>query len=278
MKEYDMQKPQISIIIPTYHRLGALAELLEALYRQTYKNFHVIIVNDGGPSVSSVVALYPELQCIYIDLPYNKMHVHARNRGLELATGELIMLCDDDDLLVPGHIERMVDELGDYDLVYADVEIVQYTMDIQSGARKPISRQLFAYDDDLEGMRKFSTFMSSGCLYRRSIHHVIGTFDELIHHYWDWDFYLRVVERFRVRRIAVASVLYAFSPSGGNMSGDLEDMRPYLDELSAKHGLGWLPTKNFFLLLEEPGVKSRESTSEIVWDGQGIVSRRNNVN
>ena len=57
------------------------------------------------------------------------------------------------------------------------------------------------------------------------------------------------------------------------MSGDLEDMRPYLDMLSKKHGLGWLPTKNFFLLLEEPGMKRREAASEIVWDGQGITSR-----
>ncbi|MEX2414954.1 MAG: glycosyltransferase family 2 protein [Paenibacillaceae bacterium] len=268
-----MKQPFISIIIPTYHRLGALAELLEALHRQTYKNFEVIIVNDGGPSVASVVVLYPELQCTYKDLPDNKMHVHARNRGLELATGELIMLCDDDDLIVPEHIERMVAGLGDNDLVYADVEIVQYSTDEQSGSRKPISRQLFAYDDEMEGMRKFSTFMSSGCLYRRSIHDVIGYFDETIHHYWDWDFYLRVVERFRVRRVPVAGVLYAFSPSGGNMSGDLEDMRLYLDKLSAKHGLGWLPTKNFFLLLEEPGVKNRVAKSEIVWDGLGIESR-----
>ena len=37
------------------------------------------------------------------------------------------MLCDDDDLIVPGHIERMVNELGDADLVYSDVEIVEYT-------------------------------------------------------------------------------------------------------------------------------------------------------
>lgn len=269
-----MKRPWISIIIPTYNRLGALAELLEAIYRQSYTNLQVIVVNDGGPSVASVVALYPELQCTYMDLPVNKMHVHARNRGLEVATGELIMLCDDDDLIVSGHIERMVAELGDNDLIYSDVEIVQYTTDEQSASRKPISRQLFAYDDDQEGMRQFSTFMSSGCLYRRSIHDEIGPFDETIHHYWDWDFYLRVVERFHVRRVPVAGVVYAFSTSGGNMSGDLEDMRPYLDKLSAKHGLGWLPTKNFFLLLEEPGVKSRQAESEIVWDGLSMVSRR----
>ena len=232
-----MEQQLISIIIPTYNRLGALAELLEALHRQTYKNLQIIIVNDGGSSVSSVVALYPELQCVLIDLLANKQHVHARNQGLEVAIGELIMLCDDDDLIVPGHIERMVAELGDHDLVYADVEIVQYTMDEQQRSRIPISRQLFAYDDDLEGMRRFSTFIASGCLYRRSIHDVVGLFDETIHHYWDWDFYLRVVEQFRVRRVAVAGVLYAFSPSGDNMSGDLVDMRPYLDMLSNKHGL-----------------------------------------
>ena len=80
-----MLQPLISILIPTYYRLGALAELLEALTRQTYQNFEVIIINDAGPSVSTVVALYPELQCTYMDLPANKMHVHARNRGLELA-------------------------------------------------------------------------------------------------------------------------------------------------------------------------------------------------
>lgn len=268
-----MKQPFISVIIPTYHRLQALSELLESLHRQTYRNFQVIIVNDGGPSVASVVELYPELECIYIDSTVNKMHVHARNLGLEVATGDLIMLCDDDDLIVPSHIERMVNELGDNDLVYSDAEIVEYTTVEHSATRKPISRQLFAYDDNLAGMRKFSTFIPSGCLYRRSIHNVIGPFDETIHNYWDWDFYLRVVERFRVRRVPVAGVLYAFSPSGGNKSGNLINMRPYLDRLSAKHGLGWLPTKNFYLLLQEPAVMSRRVESEIVWDGVEIISR-----
>ncbi len=268
-----MKQPLVSIIIPTYHRLQALSELLEALYRQTYKNFEVIIVNDGGPSVASVVELYPELQCIYIDLTVNKMHVHARNRGLEVATGELIMLCDDDDLIVPGHIERMMIELLDNDLVYSDAEIVEYAVDQHHASRKPISRRLFAYDDNLEGMRKFSTFIPSGCLYRRSIHNVIGSFDETIENYWDWDFYLRVVERFQVSRVPVAGVIYAFSPSGGNKSGNLVNMRPFLDKLSAKHNLGWLPTKNFYLLLEEPEVRSRMRESKIVWDGVEMTSR-----
>jgi hypothetical protein len=96
-----------------------------------------------------------------------------------------------------------------------------------------------------------------------------------MYHYWDWDFFLQAVDRFRVKRVPVASALYAFSNAGDNMSANLEDMRPFLDKLSAKHNLGQLPTKNFFLLLEEPEVESRKAQSEIVWDGRPFVSRLN---
>lgn len=57
------------------------------------------------------------------------------------------------------------------------------------------------------------------------------------------------------------------------MSSDLENMKPYLDKLSEKHDLGDLPTANFFLLLEEPGVVSRKAATEIVWDGKPVISR-----
>ncbi len=47
----------------------------------------------------------------------------------------------------------------------------------------------------------------------------------------------------------------------------------YLDVLSEKHQLGKLPTKNFFVLLEEPAMKKKEAESEIVWDGKPVASR-----
>lgn len=151
-----------------------------------------------------------------VDMESNLKHAHARNRGLELVRGDYIMLCDDDDLLLPSHVERMLREIEDSDLVYS----VQFSVD------------------------------------------------------WDWDFYLRVAEQFRVKRVPAASALYAFADSGNNMSGNLEDMRPYLDKLSAKHGLGELPTKNFFLLLEELEIKARRAETELLWNGEPIVSRR----
>jgi glycosyltransferase involved in cell wall biosynthesis len=267
-----MKKPLISIIIPTYNRLYHLAELMESLSRQTFQDFEVIIVNDAGEKVDLLKTLYPELSITIIDMVENSKHVHARNAGLKQASGELIMLIDDDDLLVPSHIETMVSELNGFDMIYSDVEIVNFQQ--QNNVRIPVDRFLFAYELDYEAMRNFSTFVSSGCLYRKIVHETIGLFDHKVHNYWDWDFYLRVVENYKVNRVAVAGVLYDFSDANANQSKNFsESRRSYLNALSEKHNLGYLPMKNFFLLLEEPIVKKRQSPSKIVWDGKPFVSR-----
>ncbi|PZE19779.1 glycosyltransferase family 2 protein [Paenibacillus xerothermodurans] len=267
-----MESPLVSVIIPTYNRPDFLSELIEALARQTYRHLQIIVVNDAGEPIDFIQSLYAELDITIVTMGRNLKHVHARNRGLQLVRGQYIMLCDDDDLLVPTHVERMLDAVNDSDLVYSDVEIFDYVMSAHT--RVPTKRFVFAYEHDVAAMRKFSTFVSSGCLYRASMHERLGAFDTGLYHYWDWDFFLRAVQHYRVKRVPAATALYAFSAQGGNMSGQHENMRPYLDKLSAKHDLGFLPTKNFFVLLEEPEVARRKAATEIVWDGQPMVSRR----
>jgi len=265
-------RPSVSVVIPTYNRPYPLAELLEVLSRQTYKPFEIIIVNDGGESIDDVVALYSELDIRLIDRRDNEGHVTARNAGVQAARGELIMLCDDDDLVLPCHLERMVAALEHADFAYADAEIVQYR--VENDQRIPSARFLFAYEYDLEAMRTFSTYVPSGSVYRKSLHDDIGCFDSSVHHYWDWDFFLRAASVCRVTRVAAATVLYAFSPNGDNVSRQVGDRRRhYLRRLCEKHGLGDLPVKNFWLLLDEPEVARRRAESEVIWDGKPIVSR-----
>ncbi len=266
-----MLQVKVSIIITTYNRQVALAELLAALVKQTYQDFEAIIINDDGEKIEGIVELYPELNIKIINLTENQHHVYARNKGLEEAIGEFVMLMDDDDLPLPTHLERMIAAISGYDLVYSDVEIVNYHETREK--RIPINRHLFAYAFDITAMRKFSTYVPSGSLYRSVLHNEIGYFDESVRNYWDWDFFLRVAKNHRIKRVAVASVLYAFSEKGNNESKKLDEMSYYLDRLSKKHGLGDLPTKNFYLLLKEATVKKREAPSERIWDGVMPESR-----
>lgn len=267
-----MNQPTVSVVITTYHRLYILGELMESLVRQTFKPFEIIVVNDGGPSPDVLKTYYPELPLTIINLEENVGQVQARNIGVQHAAGDYILLCDDDDLLWHTHIRRMVKEMEEADFVFPDVEIFNY--EVKEHTRVPKHRILFAYEWSLEKMRKFSTYVASGSMYRRSIHDQIGYFDEDVYNYWDWDFFLRVAEKFHVKRVPVASVLYAFSETGDNQSFQLNEKRTmYLKRLCAKHGLGELPVKNFWVLLEEPEVKSRKAASEIVWDGKPFSSR-----
>lgn len=266
-----MDAPLVSIVVPTYNRLGSLAELVESLNRQTFQDFEVIIVNDWGEKVDLIKTLYPHLNIIILDLTMNHKHVYARNQGVLQARGEFVMLIDDDDLLVPSHIEQMVNEMNDCELAYSDVEIINYR--IENGSRIPIARTLFAYELDLMEMRKFSTFVPSGCLYRRGLHETVGLFDTEVLHYWDWDFFLRVAETCRVKRVPTAGVLYEFSDTSSNQSKNFTSKRRYLERFCQKHGLGLLPNTNFFLLLDEPEVKKRRSESRIVWDGNPVISK-----
>lgn len=268
-----MGVPVVSIITPTYNRPDTVAELLESLSRQTFADFEVLLVNDAGEPVDAAAACYPELNVKVINLEENSYHVVARNAALSHVRGQWIMPVDDDDLLVPDHIETMLREAGDADLVYGDVEIFDYVT--KGGTRRPTGRMLFAYEHDPSLLRSFNTYVASGSLYRRELHDALGPFDTGMRNYWDWDWILRVIEAgYRVKKVARAGTLYAFATQGGdNQSGKQDAMRPYLDRLSAKHGLGHLPTKNFFLMLEEEAIRSRRTPSELVWDGKPFVSR-----
>jgi glycosyltransferase involved in cell wall biosynthesis len=264
-------KATISVIIPTYNRLAILGEALESLARQSYRHFEVIVVNDAGEDVMPVVSLYGELNIRVYNQETNQKHVHARNRGVAEAAGEYIMLLDDDDLLLPDHMERMIAEIEGYDFVYTDAEIFTYR--IQNGQRLPTGRNLFSYRYDKQLLRIFNTFLSTGCLYRAELHQRLGMFDPEMYHYWDWDWILRVSAHCRVKRVPVASVLYAFAEDGGHQSGNHEQMKPHLELLCSKHGLGELPTKNFFVLLNEPGIAEYKEDSRVLWDGCPIISR-----
>jgi glycosyltransferase involved in cell wall biosynthesis len=92
--------PKFSIIIPTYNRKDLLKErALKSLINQTYKDFEIIVINDGGEDVSDVIEEYKDkgLDIKYISYKENQKESYARNRGIEIAQGEWIGFLDDDD-------------------------------------------------------------------------------------------------------------------------------------------------------------------------------------
>ena len=96
--------PRISVIVPVHNVEEYLAHCLESIRKQDCSDLEIICVNDGSTDSSlSLLEMASELdpRIIIINQPNSGVSA-ARNRGLEAASGEIIMFVDADDFLVPG--------------------------------------------------------------------------------------------------------------------------------------------------------------------------------
>lgn len=106
----------ISIVIATYNRAKELPKALESCLAQTAKDFEVIVVDDGSMDATGHVVqdyMYRDSRVRYVRLEKNQGASVARNRGIQEAKGDWVMVWDSDDVLYPealatlaSHIQR----------------------------------------------------------------------------------------------------------------------------------------------------------------------------
>jgi len=119
--------PFISVIVPIYNMETYIADLLESLVNQTYKNFEVILVNDGSTDQSlNICNQY--VKCDSRFKLYSKTNggvASARQYGLEKATGLYIIHADPDDYLAYDALESMATEV---ERTQCDICIASYSV------------------------------------------------------------------------------------------------------------------------------------------------------
>ncbi len=99
--------PKVSICLPTYNRKEYLKETLDSILAQTYKNYEIVIVDDGSTDGTAEMINNLDYPTTY-HWQENAGDAAARNKLIELAKGDYISFIDSDDLLVPDAIERMI--------------------------------------------------------------------------------------------------------------------------------------------------------------------------
>lgn len=99
--------PCVSVIVATRNRPRLLRLALESLERQTWRDFEVIVVDDGSEVAGEVGAAIPaDSRFRLLRLPHSLGPGAARNRGFEEARGQFIAILDDDDIAIPERLER----------------------------------------------------------------------------------------------------------------------------------------------------------------------------
>lgn len=124
-----------SIVIPAFNRAHMLKETLDSTFLQTYKNFEIIIIDDGSTdNTEEVIRAINNPKIVYVKKE-NEERAVARNTGFNLAKGDYITLLDSDDYLYPHHLEEAVNYIlnnkypeiirFDFDVVDSDNHVLQ---------------------------------------------------------------------------------------------------------------------------------------------------------
>jgi glycosyltransferase involved in cell wall biosynthesis len=100
---------KVSVIIATYNREKTLRRSVESVQNQTWKDLEIIVVDDGSSDGSlaelrAIASHDPRL--IIVPLSKNSGATIARNTGLDIASGDLCMVWDSDDVLYPTAIKK----------------------------------------------------------------------------------------------------------------------------------------------------------------------------
>lgn len=115
--------PQVSVIIPAYNIADYIEEALESVFAQTFKDFEVVVINDGSPDTEKFERA---LEKYFDELIYLKQENRgvgpARNVAIENSRAEILAFLDGDDVWLPEYLESQVEflEANNYDLVYSD--------------------------------------------------------------------------------------------------------------------------------------------------------------
>ncbi len=103
-----VRKGLVSIIIPTYNRPEPLKNTLKTIFIQSYKDFEVIIVDDGSDfNLQPIIKNYP----VRIIRQDHSGANAARNKGFQHSNGEFLLFCDDDIELDPSFLEKTIQAL-----------------------------------------------------------------------------------------------------------------------------------------------------------------------
>jgi glycosyltransferase involved in cell wall biosynthesis len=105
--------PKVSLVMPSYRRGPKIARALGSVLRQTRPPDEVLVVNDGGyPATAGwVTAHYPAVRLLNVE---HGGAARARNRGVEAAAGEVVVLFDDDDEMLPHAVETLLAVLQEF--------------------------------------------------------------------------------------------------------------------------------------------------------------------
>ena len=189
----------ISIILPVYNRQNYIERAIDSVFNQNYKEWELIIVDDGSnDSSANLIETYktqsPRIKTFYQD---HQSSSAARNNGIKNSKGDIITFIDSDDEYKENHLKLRLDYLNEnpeIDFLHGGVEIIgdEFVPD------KYDRKKLIHLSDCVIG----ATFFGE-----KKVFSELGGFKQ-IPYSEDSEFLERVVKQYKVKKIDFPTYIY----------------------------------------------------------------------
>ena len=220
----------VSIVMRTKDRPAFVRRALRSLASQTYSDWELIIVDDGGaPGVVDAVVAKSDAtvreRTRVISHPESLGRWQAANAGVRAARGDLLILHDDDDSWAPSFLSRATDYLESHPDRVGVVSRIEIVWERREGdSFTELRRELFLPDSVaplLMDQQRFNQFVPIAFLDRRPLHEKLGLYDESLPVVGDWVFNTRVLEIAALEYLDPTPLVYWHQrPSGVGVDGN----------------------------------------------------------
>lgn len=188
--------PAVSVILPVHNREDTLGRAIQSVIDQTFRDFELIVVDDGSKDSSAeVVTSFDDPRIRFIQLSENRGGNVARNEGLKAAQAPLIAFLDSDDMYLPEKLERIV-------RIFGERPELELLVDSFVKVQPPGSRneRVIRRNPVIEDQERFKRALFTRQLWkatpsislRRDSAMRAGMFDETLRRLQDFDFLIRV--------------------------------------------------------------------------------------
>ena len=233
--------PKVSVCIPVYNGSDYIAESIESVLVQTYKDFELIVCdNCSTDNTEEIVRNFNDSRIRYVRNQKNLGGVGNANRCLELAAGEYISIWHHDDCMMPDNLERKVcllDEHPDVGFVHSNIMIIDSKGEVVSSNIWNEDSRHDYIKNGIEVFRKFMSYLPNGAsvfigtvLARHECYVRVGGFSREIPNCDDSEMWLRIALFYNVACIGSPLVKYRVHTDSLSSSwGDYKTI-PYLKE------------------------------------------------
>ncbi len=249
--------PLVTVVLPVYNHAGFLKGAVESVRNQRYRNWELIVVNDGSSDHPETVMeeFRSDRRIIFLSQKNQKLP-KALSNGFSFASGKYLTWTSADNLMHPDQLSRMVaflESRPEVSMVYSDYSVIGTDGRPFTETWFRPQNKLFPESPDIHVPRtplrineEKDNFIGASFMYRRNALRILGDYDPQLG-IEDYDYWMRMNDLLRIAHIGTDEVLYFYRVHENSLSGHALEHRilqksfTLMDYESARRNMYFLP-------------------------------------